>query len=134
MIPLICIPVVIVGVLFIQPLLFKSSQRLSDANKSRQGYLVELLSGLDVLINGAFSELRKRFVRELRSYSKRLQERKTQDKFLVILFTVQQFSQVGVIVYGFGLFIEQDITMGAIIATMILSGKTLAPRKIGSNT
>ena len=36
-------------------------------------------------------------------------------------------SQVSVIVYGFHLFINQDITMGAIIATMILSGKTLAP-------
>jgi ATP-binding cassette subfamily C protein LapB len=44
-----------------------------------------------------------------------------------IVYVVQQFSQVGVIVFGFHLFITQDITMGAIIATMILSGKTLAP-------
>ena len=32
-----------------------------------------------------------------------------------------------IIVYGFHLFVEQRISMGAIIATMILSGKTLAP-------
>lgn len=129
LIPLICIPVVIVGVLFIQPLLFKSSQRLSDANKSRQGYLVELLSGLDVLrVNGAFSELRKRFVRESRSYSKAAARAKNLGQISGnIVYVVQQFSQVGVIVYGFHLFIEQEITMGAIIATMILSGKTLAP-------
>jgi ATP-binding cassette subfamily C protein LapB len=129
LIPLICIPIVIVGVLFLQPLLYRSSKRLSDANKSRQGYLVELLSGLDVLrINGAFAELRKRFVRESRNFSKASARAKNLGQISGnIVYVVQQFSQVGVIVFGFHLFINQDITMGAIIATMILSGKTLAP-------
>lgn len=129
LIPLICIPIVVVGVLFIQPLLYRSSKRLSDANKSRQGYLVELLSGLDVLrINGAFAELRKRFVRESRNFSKASARAKNLGQISGnIVYVVQQFSQVGVIVFGFHLFINQDITMGAIIATMILSGKTLAP-------
>ena len=129
LIPLICIPIVIVGVLFVQPLLYRSSKKLSDANKSRQGYLVELLSGLDVLrVNGAFSELRKRFVRESRNYSKASARAKNLGQVSGnIVYVVQQFSQVGVIVYGFHLFVNQDITMGAIIATMILSGKTLAP-------
>jgi len=129
LIPLICIPIVIVGVLFVQPLLYRSSKKLSDANKSRQGYLVELLSGLDVLrVNGAFSELRKRFVRESRNYSKASARAKNLGQVSGnIVYVVQQFSQVGVIVYGFHLFVNQGITMGAIIATMILSGKTLAP-------
>lgn len=129
LIPLICIPIVIVGVVFVQPLLYRSSKKLSDANKSRQGYLVELLSGLDVLrVNGAFSELRKRFVRESRNYSKASARAKNLGQLSGnIVYVVQQFSQVGVIVYGFHLFVNQDITMGAIIATMILSGKTLAP-------
>jgi ATP-binding cassette subfamily C protein LapB len=129
LIPLICIPIVIVGVLVIQPLLYKSSKKLSDANKSRQGYLVELLSGLDVLrINGAFAELRKRFVRESRNFSVASARAKNLGQISGnIVYVVQQFSQVGVIVFGFHLFITQDITMGAIIATMILSGKTLAP-------
>jgi len=129
LIPLICIPIVIVGVLVIQPLLYKSSKKLSDANKSRQGYLVELLSGLDVLrINGAFAELRKRFVRESRNFSVASARAKNLGQISGnIVYVVQQFSQVGVIVFGFHLFINQDITMGAIIATMILSGKTLAP-------
>ena len=35
-----------------------------------------------------------------------------------IVYVVQQFSQV--LSFGFHLFINQDITMGAIIATMIL--------------
>ena len=34
---------------------------------------------------------------------------------------------MAIIVYGFHLFIEQKITMGAIIATVILSGKAMAP-------
>ena len=40
---------------------------------------------------------------------------------------IQQIAQIAIIVYGFHLFVEQRISMGAIIATMILSGKTLAP-------
>ena len=129
LVPLVCIPIVVVSVLIIQPLLYRSSKRLSDANKSRQGYLVELLTGLDVLrVNGAFAELRKRFVRESRTFSKASARAKNLGQVSGnIVYVVQQFSQVAVIVYGFHLFINQDITMGAIIATMILSGKTLAP-------
>lgn len=129
LVPLICVPIVIVAVLFIQPLLHGSTKKLSEANKSRQGYLVELLSGLDVLrVNGAFAELRKRFVRESRSYSKAAARAKNLGQASGnIVQIVQQFSQVAVIVYGFHLFVNQEITMGAIIATMILSGKTLAP-------
>jgi ATP-binding cassette, subfamily C, bacterial LapB len=128
-IPLICIPIVVISVLAIQPFLFKSTKALSDANKSRQGYLVELLTGLDVLrVNGAFSELRRRFVRESRSFSTASARAKNLGQFSGnIVYVVQQLSQVSVIVYGFHLFVNQDITMGAIIATMILSGKTLAP-------
>ena len=49
-----------------------------------------------------------------------------------IIYAIQQLSQVAVIVYGFHLFINQDITMGAIIAAVILSGRTLAPlAKVG---
>ena len=40
---------------------------------------------------------------------------------------VQQLAQVAIIVYGFHLFVQQQITMGAIIATVILSGKAMAP-------
>ena len=35
--------------------------------------------------------------------------------------------QAAIIVYGFHLFVQQQITMGAIIATVILSGKAMAP-------
>ena len=40
---------------------------------------------------------------------------------------VQQIAQIAIIVFGFHLFVEQKISMGAIIATLILSGKTLGP-------
>tara|TARA_B110000211_G_C14087799_1_gene557495 strand:- start:1323 stop:3458 length:2136 start_codon:yes stop_codon:yes gene_type:complete len=129
LIPLIAVPIVLVSVLVIQPILFKNSQQLSSANKARQGYLVELLTGIDVLrVNGAFAELRKRFSREALGFAKSSARAKNLGQLSGnIVYVVQQMSQVSVIVYGFHLFINQDITMGAIIATMILSGKTLAP-------
>ena len=49
-----------------------------------------------------------------------------------IINVIQQGSQVAVIVYGFHLFVSQTITMGAIIATVILSGRAIAPlAKVG---
>ena len=41
--------------------------------------------------------------------------------------TGQQLSQIGIVVYGVFLIMTADLTMGALIACVILSGRTLAP-------
>ena len=71
LIPLIAVPVAVLGILIIQPFLFRSSKRVSQVNQSRQGLLVEILSGLDALrVNGAYSLIKKKFKTQVDDFSK----------------------------------------------------------------
>ena len=54
-VPLICIPVILILILAVQPLLVRNSAAVSASAQSRQSLLVEVLGGLDALrVNGAF--------------------------------------------------------------------------------
>ena len=129
MVPLLAVPVAILGIILIQPFLLRSSKRVSQVNQSRQGLLVEILSGLDALrVNGAYSLLKKKFNAQADDFSKVSNSAKRFNQISANFVTVvQQIAQIAIIVYGFHLFVEQKISMGAIIATVILSGKTLGP-------
>lgn len=129
MVPLIAVPVAILGIILTQPFLFRSSKRMSQVNQSKQGLLVEILSGLDALrVNGAYSLLKKKFNAQADDFSKASNSAKRFNQISGNFVTiVQQIAQVAIIVYGFHLFVDQKISMGAIIATIILSGKTLGP-------
>lgn len=128
-VPLVAVPLLIFGVLFVQPFLIKLSQSLSDATQARQSNLVEILNGLDpIRTNGAYSIMKGRFKQQSENYSDLSNRSKRVSGFTGgLINTVQQMSQVVIIVYGFHLFVTQEITMGAIIATVILSGRSLAP-------
>ena len=128
-VPLVAVPLLIFGVLFVQPFLVKLSKSLSSATQSRQANLVEILNGLDpIRTNGAYSIMKGRFKKQSENYSDLSNRSKRLSGFTGgLINTVQQMSQVVIIVYGFHLFVAQEITMGAIIATVILSGRSLAP-------
>ena len=129
LVPLISVPAVIIGILVIQPFLFRTSKRVSKVNQSKQGLLVEILSGLDALrVNGAYSLIKRKFSAQANDYSKVTNNAKRFNQITTnYVSIIQQLAQIAIIVYGFHLFVEQRISMGAIIATMILSGKTLGP-------
>lgn len=129
LVPLIAVPSVIIGILVIQPFLFRTSKRVSSVNQSKQGLLVEILSGLDALrINGAYALLKRKFNAQGDDFSKVTNKAKKFSQITTnFVSIVQQVAQIAIIVFGFHLFVEQKISMGAIIATMILSGKTLGP-------
>ena len=129
LVPLICIPLIVILILSVQPLLAKNSVTVSNSSQTRQGLLVEILSGLSELrVNGAFSIMRRKFLTKSDEYTKASQKAKSYAQVNEnIINVIQQGSQVAVIVYGFHLFVSQDITMGAIIATVILSGRAIAP-------
>jgi ATP-binding cassette subfamily C protein LapB len=133
-VPLICIPVILILILALQPLLVRNSAAVSVSAQSRQSLLVEVLGGLDALrVNGAFSLMKKKFLLQSNFYAKASHQAKTYAEINGNTITIiQQISQVAVIVYGFHLFADQVITMGAIIATVILSGRALGPlSKVG---
>jgi len=133
-VPLICIPVILILILAVQPLLARNSAAVSASAQSRQSLLVEVLGGLDALrINGAFALMKRKFLTQSNFYAKASHQAKTYAQINGNTITIiQQISQVAIIVYGFHLFADQVITMGAIIATVILSGRALGPlAKVG---
>jgi ATP-binding cassette subfamily C protein LapB len=133
-IPLICIPAILILILAVQPLLVRNSAAVSESAQSRQSLLVEVLGGLDALrVNGAFALMRRKFLTQSNFYAKASNQAKTYAQINGNTITIiQQLSQVAIIVYGFHLFADQVITMGAIIATVILSGRALGPlAKVG---
>jgi len=133
-VPLICIPVILILILAVQPLLVRNSAAVSASAQSRQSLLVEVLGGLDALrVNGAFALMKRKFLTQSNFYAKASHQAKTYAQINGNTITIiQQISQVAIIVYGFHLFADQVITMGAIIATVILSGRALGPlAKVG---
>jgi len=134
LIPLICIPVILILILAVQPLLVRNSTAVSASAQSRQSLLVEVLGGLDALrVNGAFALMKRKFLTQSNFYAKASHQAKSYAQINGNTITIiQQISQVAIIVYGFHLFADQVITMGAIIATVILSGRALGPlAKVG---
>ena len=129
LVPLFAVPSVIIGILIIQPFLLRTSKKVSKVNQSKQGLLVEILSGLDALrINGAYSLLKRKFTTQADDFSKVTNNAKRFNQVTTnYVSIIQQLAQIAIIVFGFHLFVDQKISMGAIIATMILSGKTLGP-------
>ena len=128
-VPLLAIPTILIGVLAVQPILAATSKRVASASVARQGIILEMLNGLEAIkANGAFSFVKRKFVAESNQYAQATNKSKSYGQFNSnIIQIVQQIGQVAIIVYGFHLFIEQIITMGAIIAVVILSGRALAP-------
>ena len=133
-VPLICIPTILIIILAVQPILARNSAAVSASATSRQGLLVEILGGLEPLrANGAFAFMKRKFQTQSNFYAKANHQAKSYAEINGnIIQIVQQVAQVAIIVYGFHLFADQIITMGAIIAVVILSGRALGPlAKVG---
>lgn len=129
LIPLIAVPIVLVSVLVAQPVISKISRTASRTSQSRQSVLMEILGGLAPLrASGAFAIMKRKFMQTSADNMVAVNRSKNVAGFNSgFMQAVQQLAQVAIIVYGFHLFVQQQITMGAIIATVILSGKAMAP-------
>jgi ATP-binding cassette subfamily C protein LapB len=125
---IIVIVVVIVGIL-VQPIIRKLSFNAAQDGQSKQSVLVEMLSGLETLktLKGV-NLLRDRWIDSV----ERQGSVGAKSKFWTQVTsnfsqTGQQLSQVGIVFYGVFLIAEGELSMGALVACVILSGRTLAP-------
>jgi len=129
LVPMIAVPVVILTGLIIQPLLARIAAGSMETGMSKQAVLVETLNGLDtVQATGSGRLMRKRFEEAAASQSELGLKNRLLSQFAVnSAASVQQLAQIMIIFYGVFLIQEGTITMGAMIAAVILSGRTLAP-------
>lgn len=129
LVPLIAVPLVLLSGLVIQPFLARISEGALETNMSKQAVLVETLNGLEtVQATGSGRLMRKRFEEAASAQSDLGLKNRMLSQFAInSAASIQQLAQVATIFYGVFLIQDGTITMGAMIAAVILGGRTLAP-------
>ena len=129
LIPIIAVPIVIFTSLIIQPFLAQIASASLEQSFNKQSVLVETLQGLETIkASGADKLMRKRYQDAASAQADYSVKSRFLSQFAVnTAASVQQFAQVATIFYGVFLIQDGEVTMGALIAAVILGGKTLAP-------
>lgn len=129
LVPLVAVPIVIFVGLIIQPFLAKIAESSMQSNMSKQGVLIETLNGLETIqATGSGRLMRKRFEDASRTQSEMGLRNRMLSQFAInSAASVQQVAQIATIFFGVFLIQDGTITMGAMIAAVILGGRTLAP-------
>lgn len=129
LVPLLAVPLVILSGLVIQPFLARIAESTMQTNMSKQSVLVETLNGLEtVQATGSGRLMRRRFEEASDAQSDLgLKNRMLSNFAINSAASVQQLAQIATIFYGVFLIQDGAITMGAMIAAVILGGRTLAP-------
>ncbi len=129
LVPLIAVPLVILSGLVIQPFLARIAENSMQTNMSKQSVLVETLNGLEtVQATGSGRLMRRRFEEASDAQSDLgLKNRMLSNFAINSAASTQQLAQIATIFYGVFLIQDGIITMGAMIAAVILGGRTLAP-------
>jgi len=115
--------------LVIQPFLARIADSSMKSSMSKQGVLVETLNGLEtVQATGSGRLMRRRFEEAANAQSDLgLKNRMLANFAINSAASVQQLAQIATIFFGVFLIQDGIITMGAMIAAVILGGRTLAP-------
>lgn len=129
LVPLIAVPIVVFSGLVIQPFLAKLAESSMSSNMSKQGVLVETLNGLEtVQATGCGKLMQRRFEEASNTQSEIGLKNRMLSQFAInSAASVQQLAQIATIFFGVFLIQDGVITMGAMIAAVILGGRTLAP-------
>ena len=128
-VPALIVIVVVAVSLSVQPLIHRGARQGLVESQSKQGVLVELLTGMETVKTlPGLGLLRKRWLGSVERQS----EQATRSKGFSLLATNaaqtgQQLCQIGIITYGVLLIAEGNLTLGSLIACVILGGRILAP-------
>jgi len=128
-VPLAVIPLTILVSLAIQIPLAKNVKLLFRHSAQRSSTLIETLTGLETIKSiGAESPLQRKWEQTIGFMTKYSQKTRILST-TAINFTafLQQMASIAVVVFGVYLITENEITMGALIASTLLTGRALAP-------
>jgi len=129
LVPAIIVPTVIIFALCLQPIIKRMTELSQSQGKSKQAVIVEMIAALETVktVRG-ISMLRNRWLNSVLHQAKSNMKTKVTSQ-LVTQFTQfgQQVSQVVMVVYGVFLIADGSLTMGQLIACVILSGRVMAP-------
>lgn len=128
-VPALAVPLVLFVGFFIQPFLSRFSKEGMQQGHSKQGTLVEMVSGLETLKSlGSDKMFHDRWEKAVDQHSSvSLKSRMFSQIAINSAATAQQISQIGIVAVGFVLIMNGELSMGALIACVIISGRCLAP-------
>ena len=128
-IPLAVIPLTILISLVIQIPLGRTIQNLFRHTGQKSATLIETLTGLETIKSiGAETPIQRKWEQTIGFIARYSQRARLLSTTAINLTSfVQQMTTIAVVVYGVYLISENEITMGALIACTILTGRALAP-------
>ena len=129
LIPMIMVPLVIGAGFIVQPSLNRISETLTTNTKSKHSVVVESLSGLESIHStGSHGLFTDRYQEAIDQSSSLTRKSKMLSQLAVNIATsAQQISLVLIIFYGTFLIYSGDLSMGAMIAAVLLSSRCLGP-------
>ncbi len=128
-VPILIVPLVIIVASAVQPMIKKYSKSTSGLQRNKMSTLLELLNNVEAVrtvAGGGFLE--KRWKETVNTSSLQLIKARTINNIATIFSqSALQISSAGIVCVGVILVANQSITTGALIACVILSGRTLSP-------
>ncbi|TVR78328.1 MAG: type I secretion system permease/ATPase [Rhodospirillales bacterium] len=128
-VPALAVPAILILGVVIQPFLARYAEAAFRDGQTKQGVLVETIAGLETIkTSGAAPMMRKRWEDSIRHQSGvGAKTRRVSQVAINATASAQQFAQVGIVFLGVFLIAAGEVSMGALIACVILAGRTLAP-------
>ena len=128
-IPLVAVPVVLLIGILIQPFLARVSEDLGQHNQEKQAVLVETITGIEsIKVLGGGDLVKGRWKDAATKQSNRSRLSRALAQIAVnSAQSAQQVCLVGIVFYGVFLVSEGTVSMGGMVAAVLLSSRTLAP-------
>ncbi|MGB0467507.1 MAG: type I secretion system permease/ATPase [Pontibacterium sp.] len=134
-VPLVLVPLVLLTGLMVQPLLAKYTKEAYADGQSKQAILVESVSGLETVRTvPATGFLKRRWLDSVDHHAATgLKSKFVTQIANTVAGSAQQVMQIAIVFYGVFLVADGVLSMGALIACVILSGRIVAPLSQISN-
>ncbi|GAA0690178.1 type I secretion system permease/ATPase [Marinobacterium maritimum] len=128
-VPALAIPAILIYALAVRPSLRRAIERTFSSTAQKNGTLIESLTAMETLkTQRAASPMQARW-EEAVGYIARwgLRSRMLSSSVVSFAGLVQQLASVLLVIGGVYMIMEQDLSMGGLIACVILSGRAIAP-------
>ena len=129
LVPVAAIPLIIIFSFLIRPKLKEAVEKTFASNAQKNSTLIESLTAMEtVKTQRATSSTQLRWEQAVGYISKwGLRSRMLSASVVNFASFMQQLTSVGIVVFGVYLISEKELTMGALVACVILSGRAIAP-------
>ena len=128
-VPLLAIPLILIYALVMQPFIKAAVNRVSHGSAQKNATLVESLVGIETIkLLGAESQQQHKWEQAIEFISRwAVRSRLLSASVVNAAVFLQQMTTIGVVAYGVYLIADGNLSLGGLIAAVILTSRVLAP-------